>query len=105
MGKKHPHYGKRMIINFPDFLHTIGFVAFSRTVGSYGKPIHFPYAEIYHRMGIGWKKKHQYYGKNMIIDFSDFPHTIGFAAFSRTVENLSENPSISCMMTSVNFFV
>ena len=45
-----------MIINFPDFLHTIGFVAFSRTVGSYGKPIHFPYAEIYHRMGIGWKK-------------------------------------------------
>ena len=63
MGKKHPHYGKRMIINFPDFLHTIGFVAFSRTVGSYGKPIHFPYAEIYHRMGIGWKKSTNTMGK------------------------------------------
>ena len=34
MEKKHPHYGKRMIINFPDFPHTIGFVAFSRTVGN-----------------------------------------------------------------------
>ena len=34
MGKKHPCYGKSMSINFPDFSHTMGFVAFSRTVGN-----------------------------------------------------------------------
>ena len=34
------------------------------------------------------EKKHQYYGKSMIIDFSDFPHTMGFVAFSRTKANL-----------------
>ena len=39
MGKKHPHYGKSMIIDFPDFSHTMGFVAFSRTVGNlWGNP-------------------------------------------------------------------
>ena len=32
MGKKHPYYRKSMSIDFPDFLHTIGFVEFSRTV-------------------------------------------------------------------------
>ena len=107
MGKKHPYYGKSMSISFPDFLHTMGFVAFSRTVGNLwgnpcishmlkytigweldgkkapmpwekygyrfprlspyhefccifpycgkfmGKPMHVPYAEVYHRMGIG----------------------------------------------------
>ena len=31
-GKKHPYYGKSMSINFPDFRHTMIFVAFSRTV-------------------------------------------------------------------------
>ena len=34
MGKKHPYYGKSMRINFPDFSHTMGFVAFSHTVGN-----------------------------------------------------------------------
>ena len=34
MGKKHPYYGKSMSINFPDFSHTMGFVAFSHTVGN-----------------------------------------------------------------------
>ena len=107
MGKKHPYYGKSMSINFPDFPHTMGFVAFSHTVGNLwgnpcishmlkytigwksdgkkapilwekydyqfprlspyrgfsciflycggfmGKPIHFPYAEVYHR----WKSE------------------------------------------------
>ena len=50
-------------------------------------------------------KKHPYYGKSMIIDFPDFPHTMGFVAFSRTVENLWGNPCTSHMMTSVNFFL
>ena len=66
-----------------------------------GKPIHFPYAEVCHRMG----KKHPYYGKSMIINFPDFPHTMGFVAFSRTVGKLWGNPCTSHMMTSVNIFL
>ena len=50
-------------------------------------------------------KKHPYYGKSMSISFPDFPHTMGFVAFSRTVGNLWGNPCISHMMTSVNFFL
>ena len=39
MGKKHPYYGKSMSISFPDFHHTMGFVAFSRTEGNlWGNP-------------------------------------------------------------------
>ena len=39
MGKKYPHYGKSMSINFPDFLNIMGFVTFSRTVGNlWGNP-------------------------------------------------------------------
>ena len=117
MGKKHPCYGKSMVIDFPDFPHTMGFVAFSCTVGNLwenpcishmlkysigwestgkkapilwenygyrfprfsryhgfsfiflycgkfmGKPMHFPYAEVYHRMGIGWEKSTHTMGK------------------------------------------
>ena len=66
-----------------------------------GKPMHFPYAEVYHRMG----KKHPYYGKSMSISFLDFSHTMGSVAFSYTVGNLWGNPCISHMMTSVNFFL
>ena len=32
--KKHPCYGKSMVIDFLGFPHTIGFVVFSRTVGN-----------------------------------------------------------------------
>ena len=42
MEKKHPYYGKSMSINFPDFTHIIGFVAFSRAVGIYGETHAFP---------------------------------------------------------------
>ena len=43
-------------------------------------------------------KKHPYYGKSMSINFPDFPHTMGFAVFSRTVGNLWRNPCISRML-------
>ena len=43
-------------------------------------------------------KKHPYYGKSMVMDFPDFPHTMGFVAFSHTVENLWGNPYISHML-------
>ena len=34
MAKKDPYYGKSKSINFPEFLHTMSFVAFSHTVGN-----------------------------------------------------------------------
>ena len=43
-------------------------------------------------------KRHPYYGKSISIDFPDFPHTMGFVAFSRNVENLWGNPYISHML-------
>ena len=35
MRKKHPYHGKSMSINFPDFPHTMDFVAFSHAVGNW----------------------------------------------------------------------
>ena len=106
-----------MSTNFPDFPHTMTFVAFSRTVGNLwgnpcishmlkytigwesdgkkapilwekyeyqfprlspyhgfccilpycgkfmGKPMHFPYAKLYHWMGLGWEKSTHIMGK------------------------------------------
>ena len=102
MGKKHPYYGKSMSINFPDFPYTMGFVAFSRTVRNlWGNPC------IFHMLKytIGWEldgKKAptpwEKYGYRMVIDFSDFPHTMGFVQFSCTVGNLQGNPCISHML-------
>ena len=34
MGEKHPYYGKNMSPNFQRSTHTMGFVAFSHTMGS-----------------------------------------------------------------------
>ena len=50
-------------------------------------------------------KKHSYYGKSMSINFSDFPYTMGFVAFSCSVENWQGNPCISYIMTLVNFLL
>ena len=33
MEKNHPYYGKSININFPDFPHAMGFIAFSPSVG------------------------------------------------------------------------
>ena len=43
-------------------------------------------------------KKHPYYAKSMSINFPDFPYTMGFVAFFRTVRNLWGNPYISHML-------
>ena len=97
-GKKHPYYGKSMSINFPDFPHTIGFVAFSRTVGKLWQNLYISHMLKY---TTGWEsngKKHPYYGKSMSINFPDFPHTMGFVAFSHTVGTLWGNPYISHMI-------
>ena len=99
MAKKHPYDGKSRSINFPDFSLYHGFCCIFPYCGKFmGKPMHFPYAKVYHRMGIEWEKKHPYYGKSMIINFLDFPHTMCFVAFSRTVGNLWGNQYISHML-------
>ena len=105
MGKKHPYYGKSMIINFPDFPHTVGFLAFSCTVEDlWGNP-YISHMLKYTIDGNRKGKKHPYYGKSMIIDFPDFPHIMGFVAFSSTVENLWGNPCTSYIMTLLSFFL
>ena len=84
-----------MPTNFLGSPHTMSFVAFSRTMRNWwGNPC------ISHmtKYAIGWEsngKKDPYYGKSMSINFPDFPHTMGFVAFSRTVGNLCGNPCIS----------
>ena len=39
----------------------------------YGKPMHFPYAEVYHKMGIWWKKSSHTMGKVWVSVFQTFP--------------------------------
>ena len=85
--------------NFPDPPHTMGFVAFSCTMGNWCEN-----ACISHMMKytIKWKsdgkKMCPYYGKSLISNFLGFPHRMGFVAFSRTMGNWWENACISHMM-------
>ena len=98
-GKKAPILWKNMNTNFPGSHHTMGFVAFSCTMGNWwGNPCFF------HMMKytIGGKS----YGENppilwesMSTNFPGSPHIIGFAALSRTMGNWWGNPCISHMMT------
>ena len=70
-----------------------------------GKPMHFPYAEVYPRMVIGWVKRNPYSGKSMMTNFSDSPHTMGFVAFSCTMGIKWQTPCISHMMRFINSFL
>ena len=70
-----------------------------------GKPMDFLYAEVYHRIGIGWEKRNPYYGKSISTNFPDSPHTMGFVAFSHTMGSCWQNLCISCMMRFINFFL
>ena len=108
-GKKAPIlWRKKYEYQFPpDFPHTMGFVAFSHTVGNLWGNACISHMLKYTR---GWeldgkKTPMPYYGKSMIIDSPDFSHTMGFVAFFRTVGNLWGNPCSSHIMTSVNFFL
>ena len=64
----------------------------------YGKTHAFPICWSIPQDGNRMGKKHPYYGKSMSISFSDFPHTMGFVAFSRAVGNLWGNPCIPHML-------
>ena len=69
-----------------------------------GELTHFTYDEVYHKMRIGWEKKHPYYGKIMSTSIPGSLHLMGFVSFSCTMGNLWENPCISCITRFVNFF-
>ena len=92
MGKKQPYYGKSMSNNFPDFPHIIGFVTFSCAVGNlWRNPCIFRML----KYTIGWEsdeKKAPTLWEKYEYQFPDLPHTMSFAAFSHTVENLWGNP-------------
>ena len=111
MGKKHQRHGKSMVIVWLSISQTfpIPWVLFNFLVlwEIYRETHAFPicYFPSIPYDGNLMGKKHPYYGKSMSISFPDFSHTMGFAAFSRTVENLRGNPYIYRMMTSVNFFL
>ena len=70
-----------------------------------GKPIHFPYAEVYHRMGIGWEKSTHTMGKVWLSISQTFPIPWVLLHFLVLWEIYGENPYISHMMTLVNFFL
>ena len=97
-GKKHPHYGKSMSTNLPVSSHTMGFVAFSCSVGNWwGNPC----ISQMMKYAIGWEsneKKSSTLWENNNINFLDFPHTMGFVAFSCNLGNWWRDPCISHMM-------
>ena len=105
-GKKVPIVWEKYEYRFPRLFPYHRFCCIFPHCGKFmGKPMHFPYAEVYHRMGIRWEKSTRTIGLSMIINFPDFLHTMGFFAFSHTVVNLWGNPCTSHMMISVNFFL
>ena len=64
MGKKHPYYWKKYDYQFPRLSPYHGFCCIFPYFGKFtGKPIHSPYAEVYHRIVIGWEKSIHTIGK------------------------------------------
>ena len=98
-GKKAPILWKKYEYQFPRLFPYHGFCCIFPYCGKFmGKPMHFPYDEVYHRMGIGWEKSTHTMGEVWVSISQTFPHTMGFVAFFRTGENLWGNPYISHML-------
>ena len=56
-GEKSPIVWKKYEYQFPRFTPYEGFCCILQYYEKFmGKPMDFPYAEVYHRMGIGWEK-------------------------------------------------
>ena len=63
-GKKAPILREKYEYQFPRLSPYHGFCCIFPYCGKFmGKPMHFPYAEVYHRMGIGWEKSTHTMGK------------------------------------------
>ena len=72
--KKAPILWEKYECQFPRFSPHHGFWCIFPCCGKFmGKPIHFPYAEVSHRMGIGWEKCTHAMGKVWLSIFQTFP--------------------------------
>ena len=104
--KKAPILWEKYGYRFPRPSTYHGFCSIFPYCGKFmGKPIHFSYAEVYHRMGIGWEKSTILWEK----DEYRFPRLSpyhGFCCIFPYCGKFMEKPCISPhMMTSVNFFL
>ena len=73
-GKKAPILWEKYGYRFPRLSPYHGFcciILYCRK--STGKPMHFPYAEVYHRIGIGWEKSTHTMGKVWLSISQTFP--------------------------------
>ena len=63
-GEKSPILWEKYEYQFPRFTSSEGFCCiFPYYEKLMGKPMHFPYSEVYHRMGMGWEKSTHTMGK------------------------------------------
>ena len=73
-GKKAPILWEKYEYQFPRLSPYHGFCCILPYCGKFmGKPMHFPYAEVYHRMGIGWEKSTHTMGKVWLLIPQTFP--------------------------------
>ena len=73
-GKKSPILSEKYEYQFPRLSPYHGFCCIFSYCGKFmGKPMHFPYAEIYHRMKIGWEKSTHIMGKVWLSISQTFP--------------------------------
>ena len=73
-GKKAPILWEKYEYQFPRLSPYHGFCCILPYCGKFmGKPMHFPYAEVYHRMGIGWEKNTHTMGKVWLSISQTFP--------------------------------
>ena len=73
-GKKVPILWEKYDYQFPRFSPYDGFCCIFLYYGKLmGKPMHFPYDEVYHRMGIRWEKSTHTMGKVWLPIFQVFP--------------------------------
>ena len=73
-GKEAPMLWEKYGYRFPRVTQYHGFCCISRYCGKFmEKPMYFPYAEVYHRMGIGWERSTHAMGKVWLSIFQTFP--------------------------------
>ena len=73
-GEKSPTLWEKYEYQFPRFTPYNGFSCiFLYYEKLMGWPMHFPYAEVYHRMGFGWEKRNHTMGKVWVSISQTFP--------------------------------
>ena len=76
-GKKVPTLWEKYEYQFPRLSPYHGFCYIFPYCGKFmGKPMHFPYAEVYHRMRIGWEKSTRTMGKVWLSISQTLPNKV-----------------------------